>query len=307
MAHSGPGPAGGATRSIRCALLTSLVLLAAGCSRPAPPNAGLPPAAQAPATPAPPQAADLRSIGIAVGSSGDPFSDAVARGAEAEARALNPAVAVRAAPGDGVAARQALQIESLIDQHVDLIVLTPAEPAHLSAALRKAQKAGIVVVAVGHPAVDANGPMSTGESGESACRAAVAKLDGRGDVVIVEGPIVPIVLRSMQRCVDFLSRSPEGFADETASETPSGTVTMGVLPKIDTVLSISQKAGSLDDPDERTFVVATAEDAAGVQATLHQPGYRSIEADASRDPSGLGRLAVRLGLAVKRDASGGGT
>jgi ribose transport system substrate-binding protein len=243
-----------------------------------------------------------------VGAIGDPFSDAVAKGAEAEARELNPAAKVTVAPRDGLAARQEARIESLLGQHVNVIVLVPAEPVHLSAVLQKARDAGVVVVAVEQPAEGTVSAAGTGRSEEAACNAAVNHLDGRGDVVIVAGPVATAVLQDMQRCTVFEARTPQGFVDATASQSSTGAVSLGRMPKVDSVVSLTDRgAGAAPDSSasERGLIVATAEDSAGVEAALKLPALQTTEAAASRGPAGMGRLAVRLGLSVMHQNAGG--
>ena len=94
------------------------------------------------------QARDLKSIGITVGSLGNPFFVTIAKGAEAKAKALNPDVKVLAVSADYDLNKQFTQIDNFIASGVDMILLNAADARAIEPAVKKAQKAGIVVVGV---------------------------------------------------------------------------------------------------------------------------------------------------------------
>src|SRR6201999_4272630 len=101
-------------------------------------------------------AKDLTSIGISLGSMGNPFFVALAKGAEFEARKTNPNVKVTTVGFDYDLGKQNTQIDNFIAAGVDLILLTPGDPKAIEPANRRAQAAGISVVAVDTAAAGAN-------------------------------------------------------------------------------------------------------------------------------------------------------
>src|ERR1700723_3191400 len=93
-------------------------------------------------------AKDLKSIGISVGSMGNPFFVALAKGAEFEAKKTNPNVKVTAVGFDYDLGKQNTQIDNFIAAGVDMILLNPGDPKAIEPAIKRAQAAGIIVVAV---------------------------------------------------------------------------------------------------------------------------------------------------------------
>jgi hypothetical protein len=91
----------------------------------------------------------LRSVGITVGDSGNPFFVQIAKGAEVKARELGGAgVKVSAVSAGYDLNQQANQIDDFIAAKVDLIVLNAADSKGIAPAVKKARAAGIQVVAV---------------------------------------------------------------------------------------------------------------------------------------------------------------
>ena len=84
-------------------------------------------AALAAATAAAP-AKELKAVGITLGSLGNPFFVALAKGAEAKAKEINPNVKVTAASADYDLNKQFNQIDNFIASGVDIILLNAADP-----------------------------------------------------------------------------------------------------------------------------------------------------------------------------------
>src|SRR6188508_1703314 len=74
-------------------------------------------------------AKELKAVGIKLGSLGNPFFVALAKGAEAKAKEIN-------------------QIDNFVASGVDLILLNAADPKAIISAVKRAQQAGVVVVGV---------------------------------------------------------------------------------------------------------------------------------------------------------------
>ncbi|WP_175691883.1 substrate-binding domain-containing protein, partial [Burkholderia anthina] len=158
------------------------------------------------------QAADkpLKSIGITVGSLGNPYFVTVVKGAEAQAKAINPNVKVTAISADWDLNKQFTQIDNFIAAHVDLILLNAADPKAILPAVKKAQAAGIAVVAVDVAAAGADATVQTNnvKAGELACDYLVKKIGGKGNVIIENGPQVSAVIDRVNGCKGVLAKNP---------------------------------------------------------------------------------------------------
>ena len=133
---------------------------------------------------------------------GNPYFVALARGAEAAAKAANPQAKVTVLSADYDLNKQFTQIDSFIVSQVDLIPINAADARAIEPAVRKARRAGIVVVAVDVGAAGADAVVQTDNTraGELACGFLAERLGGRGNVIIQNGPPVSAVLDRVRGC-----------------------------------------------------------------------------------------------------------
>ena len=145
-------------------------------------------------------AKELKSIGISLGSMGNPFFVALAKGAEFEASKVNPNVKITTVGYDYDLGKQNTQIDNFIAAGVDLILLNPGDPNAIEPAIKRAQAAGIIVVAVDTHAEGANATVETNniQAGTIACEYLIKKMGGKGDMIIVNGPQVSSVIERVQ-------------------------------------------------------------------------------------------------------------
>ena len=91
-------------------------------------------------------AKELKSVGVTLGSLGNPFFVAMTKGVEAKAKEINPDAKVLAVSADYDLNKQFTQIDNFIASGVDVILLNAADPKAIVPAVKRAQAAGIVVV-----------------------------------------------------------------------------------------------------------------------------------------------------------------
>ena len=155
-------------------------------------------------------AAELGAIGITLGSMGNPFFVALAKGAEAKAKEINPNVDVLALSADYDLNKQFNQIDNFIASGVDLILLNASDARAIEPAVKRAQAAGIVVVAVDVAAAGADATVQTNnvQAGEIACQYIADKLGGEGQVIIQNGPQVSAVIDRVDGCKAVFANYP---------------------------------------------------------------------------------------------------
>ncbi|MDJ1159161.1 ABC transporter substrate-binding protein [Chelatococcus sp. SYSU_G07232] len=256
-------------------------------------------------------AKELKSIGISLGSLGNPFFVALAKGAEAEARKTNPNVKITTVGYDYDLGKQFTQIDNFIAAGVDMILLNPGDVNALEPAIRKAQAAGILVVAVDTAAKGADLTVTTNnvQAGEIACQYIVDKLGGKGDVIIQNGPQVSAVVDRVNGCKSVFAKNPgikvlSSDQDGKGSRDGGLNVMQGHLtryPKIDAVFAINDPQAIGTDLAakqlNRNGIVITAVDGApDIEAALKDPASPAIQASASQDPYAMAQLAVKLGV-----------
>ncbi|HUO53290.1 MAG TPA: ABC transporter substrate-binding protein [Rhodoblastus sp.] len=253
-------------------------------------------------------AKELKSIGVSLASLGNPFFVAIAKGAEAEGRKINPNVKVTTLGFDYDLNKQFNQIDNFIAAGVDLIILNPGDPHAVAPAIKRAQAAGIVVVAVDTAAEGADATVMTDnvKAGEIACQYIVDRLGGKGDVVIENGPQVSSVIDRVAGCKKAFSAAPaikilSDDQDAKGSRDGGLAIMQGYLtryPKLDAVFTINdpQAIGSdlaAKQLGRANIVIASVDGAPDIEKALK--ANTLIEASASQDPYSMAKLAVELG------------
>ena len=262
---------------------------------------------------APASAKELKSIGISLGSLGNPFFVALSKGAEFEAKKTNPDVKITTVGFEYDLGKQVTQIDNFIAAGVDLILLNPGDPKAIGAAIKKAQAAGITVVAVDTAAEGADATVTTNnvQAGEISCQYIVDKLGGKGDVVIENGPQVSAAIDRVVGCKQVFAKNP-GIkvlsSDQHGKGSREGglTVAQGYLtrfPKIDAIFAINDPQAIGTDlaarQQNRSGIIVTAVDGApDIEAALKDPNSPQIQASASQDPFFMARRAVQVGVAI---------
>lgn len=131
--------------------------------------------------------------------------------AKKKVEAENPDVEVIVTTG-GNTAEQASRIEDLITRQVDAIVILSQEPEPLFPASKKAKKAGIYLVIVSNPLPEpiqdhyVNGDNNS--FGHAAAETMGRLLDGKGDILVLEGFANPI---NLQRVNTFRATLAEKY------------------------------------------------------------------------------------------------
>ena len=153
-------------------------------------------------------AKELKSIGISLGSMGNPFFVALSKGAEFEAKKTNPNVKVTSIGFDYDLGKQNTQIDNFIAAGVDMILLNPGDPKAIEPAIRRAKAAGIVVVAVDTAAKGADATVETNntQAGTIACEYLIDKMGGKGNLIIVNGPQVSSVIERVNGCKEVIAK-----------------------------------------------------------------------------------------------------
>jgi ribose transport system substrate-binding protein len=256
-------------------------------------------------------AKDLKKIGISLGSMGNPFFVALAKGAEAKAKEINPKVEVTALGFEYDLGKQVTQIDNFIASGVDLIMLNAADKKALAPAVKKAQAAGIVVVAVdvGSDGVDATVMTDNVQAGQIACQYIVDKLGGKGDVIIQNGPQVTAVVDRVVGCKQVFAKAPgikvlSDDQDAKGSREGGLNVMQGHLTrfaKIDAVFAINDPQAIGTDLAakqlKRTGIVITSVDGApDIEAALK--GDTQVQASSSQDPYKMAQMAVEIGYGI---------
>jgi ribose transport system substrate-binding protein len=253
----------------------------------------------------------LKSVGVTVGSLGNPYFVTVVKGAEARAKAINPNAKVTTVSADYDLNKQFTQIDNFISAHVDLILLNAADAKAIEPAVKKAQAAGIPVIAVDVAAAGADATVQTNnvKAGEMACDYLAKKLGGKGNVIIENGPQVSAVIDRVNGCKAVLAKNPgikllSSDQDGKGSREGGMSAMQGYLtrfPKLDGVFTINgpQAIGSdlaAKQLNRSNIVITSVDGAPDIETALQSNTL--VQASASQDPWAMAQKAIEIGYGV---------
>ena len=255
-------------------------------------------------------AKELKAIGISLGSLGNPFFIALENGATFEAKKVNPNVKITTVGYDYDLGKQNTQIDNFIAAGVDLILLNPGDPQAIEPAIKRAQKAGIIVVSVDTHATGANATVETNniQAGTIACEYLIHKMGDKGNMLIINGPQVSSVIQRVQGC-DAVAKKYPGIKilsqDQDAKGSRDGGLAVGqsLLTRFDHI----DGAFAINDPTgvgfelaakqlHRTIPLTAVDGSPDAEAALKDPESPNFLATASQDPFLMARLAVDAGV-----------
>ncbi|HZF85447.1 MAG TPA: ABC transporter substrate-binding protein [Burkholderiaceae bacterium] len=253
----------------------------------------------------------IKSVGITLGSMGNPFFVSLAKGAEAKVKQLNPNAKVTALSADYDLNKQFSQIDGFIAAGVNLILVNAVDAKAIEPALLKAKKAGIAVVGVDVAANGADATVQTNnvQAGEIACQYIVEKLGGKGNVIIQNGPQVSAVIDRVNGCKAVLKKSPDikilsDDQDGKGSREGGLNVMQSHLtrfPKIDAVFAINDPQAVGTDLaarqlNRKNIVITSVDGAPDIETALKSD--TQVQASASQDPYMIAQKAVEIGQDV---------
>ncbi len=264
---------------------------------------------------APSVAGELKRIGVTVTDLSNPFFVRVARGVENTARRLaGNDVKVFVVSSAYDLNRQIEQIDAFIRKKVDLIVLIATDPNAIEPAVRRAQAAGIYVIAVDVRANGADATFTTDnvQAGAKACQYIVERLKGQGNVVIISGPPVTSITDRVAGCLPRLEAAP-GIrilsADRNGGGSAEGaaakmTDILTIFPHIDAVFAINDPTAiGIDDAARQAgrhefFIVGV--DGAPKARERMRDADSLIAATLTQMPDTLAQKAVEAGYTLLR-------
>jgi len=260
----------------------------------------------------PAAAKTLDAVGVTLGSLGNPYFVALTKGVTKQAMSVNPKVRVVSASADYDLNKQFTQIDNFIASGVNVIILNAVDANAMMPAIKRAQAAGIVVVAAD---VAANGADATVETdnvaaGRISCEALAADIGGKGNVIIQNGPQVSSVIDRVKGCKEALAAHSDikilsSDQDGKGSREGGLSVMQGYLiryPDIAGLFAINdpQAIGSslaAKQTHRNGIVITSVDGAPDIVSALQEPNAL-IKASASQDPYTMGELALKNAVSI---------
>jgi len=193
-----------------------------------------------------------------------------------------------------------------------MILLNAADAKAIAPAVKRAQAAGIVVVAVDVAAagVDATVQTNNVQAGQIACQYIADKLGAEGgNVIIQNGPQVGAVIDRVQGCKEVLAKNPKitilsDDQDGKGNREGGMNVMQGHLTRyddIDAVFTINDPQAIGSDLAAKQLgrsgiVIASVDGAPDIEGAI--AGNTLVEASASQDPWAMAQKAVEVGYQI---------
>lgn len=250
----------------------------------------------------------LQTIGITLGDLGNPFYLAVQKGAEQQAKKFGD-IRVNTVSSGFDLNQQANQIENFTAANTDLIILSAVDKKGVKPAIDQARSAGRIVIAVDSAVdadVDAMISSNNIQAGEIACKYIGDRLNGKGNVVILNGTPMDSINQRVSGCKSSLAKYPDIkiISDQNAEGTRDGglrvmTDVLTTFGKIDAVFATNDQSGVGADLAARQarrkelFIVGVDGSPDAIKAMEDKDGV--FVATAAQDPARMAQKAVEVG------------
>ncbi len=252
----------------------------------------------------------LQTIGVVLNDLGNPFYVAVQNGAQKQAKKIGGGnIRVNAVSSAFDLNLQTNQIENFTAANTDLIILSAVDKKGIKPAIDQAKLAGKVVIAIDSAVdadVDAMISSNNTQAGEIGCQYIADRLQGKGNVVVLNGTPMDSINQRVSGCKNSLSKYPDIkiISDQNAEGTRDGglrvmTDLLTTFPKIDAVFATNDQSGVGADLAARQakrnefFIVGVDGSPDATKAMEDKNGV--FVATAAQNPAGMAEKAVEIG------------
>lgn len=253
---------------------------------------------------------EVKSVGLMLQDISNPFfasmQNSLQETAEAEGIQLN------VQDGRQDLAVQSSQIDTFIQQGVDLIIINAVDSEGIGSAVQRAKDAGITVVAVDVDAANADAAVTTDNvlAGTMACTALAEKIGGEGNILILEGTPTTAPRERVEGCEEVLASD---FPDITVvgkqATTNDRATGLSVATDLLTANPDVQGIFGMNDPvalgadlalqqAKRDGVVVVGVDGSPEAVEAMTGGDTSLWATPAQDPAGMVDEAYRIGVDI---------
>ncbi|QBE65889.1 ABC transporter substrate-binding protein [Pseudoduganella lutea] len=255
----------------------------------------------------------LKAVGVAVSDLANPYFVAIGKGAGDAARKIGGSkVRVTTVSSKYDLNTQVGQIENFIASKVDILVVNATDPKGIAPVLQKARDAGIVVMAVDVGADNADATIMSDNTmaGVESCKRIVQRLNGKGNVVIVNGPPVTAVIARVAGCKRAFAGTAIRIVSDNQDAKGSLDGGMEVMTNLLTAHRRIDAVFAINDPSAigaelavkqagrgDVRMVASVDGAPDAEAALKS--RNSIFAvTAAQDPYRMATLAIEIGYGI---------
>ncbi|MGI5439480.1 ABC transporter substrate-binding protein [Streptomyces shenzhenensis] len=255
----------------------------------------------------------IEKIGLLVQDMSNPFFSAMNKGAKQAAVKIGATENTQDAQLD--LANQNNQIDTFIQQGVNLIIISAVDGSGIRPAIDRARQAGIIVIAVDTPAEGADAVIMTDavQAGEKSCTYLFKEMGGKGNILLVDGTPIQTIRDRITGCRQAMRHFPEikvvGHQSSKNDRASGLAVTTDMLTATPDVQGIF----GMNDPSALGAVLAVTQahktgqvKVTGVDgspegvAELKRPGSPFI-GTSTQNPAEMVRRAVQVAQDILRD------
>lgn len=250
-------------------------------------------------------------VGVSVSSLENPYFVALTRGAQERLKQINPTAKLIVRSSDYSVDQQTKQINELLEQKIDLLLIAASDEHKFAKVLARAKQQGVIVIGVDVRADGAMQAVLTNnlQAGQLVCDFLARSIQGKGRVLIQDGPQVSSVIDRVAGCKAAWAQYP-GIELVSDKENGEGSVwgghsamkaALGAYGAVDAVFAINdrQALGTLEALKKaghnKTKIGSVDGSQAAVSAIL---SGSQIIVTASQSPESMGRKGVDLGVAL---------
>lgn len=251
-------------------------------------------------------------IGVTVGTLGNPFFKPLVQGAVDTVKKANPKAEVTVVGADYDLNRQSTQIDNFIASGVDMIFLNASDAEAIGPAVARAKAQNIIVAAFDVAAAGADVTVMTNnvQAGRIACDYLAKRLNGKGQVAIINGPPISSIIDRVKGCKAALADKPDikiisDNQNGKASREGGFAIMQGLLtafPHIDAVFGANDPTAigaelAAQQQDRKEMIIAGVDGSPDMLARLKEPDSLLV-ASASQDPYGMAARSAEMALGL---------
>lgn len=252
----------------------------------------------------------LTTAGVTVGTLGNPFFVPLIKGAEDGLKTGNPNVKVTVVGADYDLNKQTSQIDTFVASGSQVIVINAVDAVAIKPAIAKAKAAGAVVAAMDVSAAGSDLTVMTNnvQAGEIACQDLATRLNGKGDVVIINGPPISSIMDRVKGCKQAFAKFPgikilSDNQDGKASRDGGLAVMQALLtrfPKIDAVFGANDPTAigadlAAKQLNRKEMIIGGVDGSPDIVAALKSKSSL-IVCSSSQDPYGMAKMAAEMAV-----------
>ncbi|MFJ5840827.1 ABC transporter substrate-binding protein [Streptomyces shenzhenensis] len=150
----------------------------------------------------------IEKVGLLVQDMSNPFFSAMNKGAKQAVAKIGATENTQDAQLD--LANQNNQIDTFIQQGVNLIIISAVDGSGIRPAIERARQAGIIVIAVDTPAEGADAVIMTDavQAGEKSCTYLFKEMGGKGNILLVDGTPIQTIRDRITGCKQAMRHFP---------------------------------------------------------------------------------------------------